>query len=738
MQQRVENRHKLRAAHGRITGRVLSMAFTTWSTLHEEKMILRGKLEAVVTRLAAAKLSAAFESWRATSQRSMQTEGFVWKLRDKWRGATIRSAFEHWFAWATRRAELSLLHRNVSDAYCHRRKSRLMRGWNLLFVACCTYRLYMARLALSTWSKGTADARHERILRGAAVRLAMRTSLLCFEAWAAWHRDRMQRIRKWTEIVDKVTRRKAKLTTSRTFNAWADLAHDQASFIARATLRAESLALRLLKDTKYTILATWRDWMRRRQRTRRIGAGIVAAREEVEAAARMRLWRQRYVQSTAIRTIRRASMSTAWGHWFTYRGLLQTKRQKFEVAARRWKQSNLSMRYQHWQNCISEADRLRSSARVLQTRPWFLLWLRAAEAERCAKLDAAVKHMCMHSYQVAFETWRDYSMKTVWQRVVVVKAVRRAHSRLLASSFDMWKTLSTRKSRNKDALASALAGIHSRLAAVMFAQWVAVAAHRTRRKSLLQVAAGKLQLRVAAVAIECWKAGVVQSKRERERMMIAMEQMAMRISAAAFEQWWVHANHTAQLRGLLGLWLGRRVAALLSQYLLHWHTQTLVNGHRRWVADTIAVATCARLAKRIWKEWKLAHVCSVVERGVKARKLKAALCAWLGAVQRIHALDGRLEAIIRHRAQRKKALLIAAWRYFAVYARRSRQVVGASRFRRHRMHAARCFDVWRASVEYAMELRNALGLWLGRRVAVMHAQTAVFAHFVLPGLCPAN
>ena len=193
---------------------------------------------------------------------------------------------------------------------------------------------------------------------------------------------------------------------------------DCCSNVACATLRAESLALRLLADKKYTILVTWRDWMRRRQRTRRIGAGIVAAREEVEAAARMRLWRQRYIQSTAIRTIRKASMSTAWGHWFTYRGFLQTKRQKFEVAARRWKQSNLSMRYQHWQNCISEADRLRSSARVLQTRPWFLLWLRAAAAERCAKLDAAVKHMCRHSSQIAFETWRDYSMKTVWQRVV--------------------------------------------------------------------------------------------------------------------------------------------------------------------------------------------------------------------------------------------------------------------------------------------------------------------------------
>lgn len=682
VQQRVGNRMKLEAVRARMCSRSLAGAFTTWSCYGAEKIKTRSKLEAVLLRLSQLVLAAAFAAWATVAQRSLHVHGIIYELTMKWRNGRSRQIFEAWFVWAARRTELSALHQAVTHAREQRAKADLVRGWNLLFVACCTYRLFMARLALRTWVKWAMHVKHMRLLARAMAKLSRRTVTLCFDAWKDVNNTYVRRQETLQKVLSKINNR----ALSAAFSAWGDCAVEQAEFGKWASLKAESLARRLLGDMVYTAFRSWREWIMRRERTRLIGARIETSRAHKARRQRMAQWRQRYVQSTVIWRIRRQGVVAAWGNWMDFLQDVKRRQGQVKAAAQRWRLSTTAGRFYHWHKTIVEANRIHIAATRLQTRQWWLRWRRHSQELALNRLQSAVNRILQHRAGMALEKWHEFCAVRVQQRGVVAAAVKRIQQRGLMSTFKQWHHAMHAQAAANNAVAKAVNRLRLRLAASAFAMWASLSARSAYERKVLAGAVHKLRMRAVDMT---------------------------------FRRWWAQTEHSLELRSLLRLWLGRRVAAMLGHYISAWHDAVLVNGHRRWAADTIAVATCARLATRAWKAWVLAHQCEMLQQKCNARHARIVLHLWFSASQRSAEQRWRLQAMAARRIQRRNGLLLSAWRYHALYSRRSREVVGTSRLRRHRAHAAYCLDVWRHSVAYAVELRHALQLWLGRKVAVM-------------------
>lgn len=682
VQHRLDNRERINGAIAHWRNRALGAAFTTWSNYGMERIALRTKLHTVLFRLSTLAVVAAFTAWSTISQRSLQVHGFVHEMTAKWQQGVSRRTFEAWFVWAARRTELAVLQHAVTAAQQQRAKAHLVRSWNLLFVACCTYRLFMARLALRTWIAWVTAARHTRVLQKVVTRLAMRTIIRCFQAWRSVNSALISRQQKMQKTLAKMNNR----FVSQSFIAWAEQAAEAAEFTAWATLRVESMAKKMLGDALYTALVTWHEWTLRRERARLVAGGIVTSRAQRARGERMKQWRQRYVQSKTIRRIRRQGVSAAWNYWLEFVQNAKTRQGKIKAAAKRWRGSTMAGKFHHWQNTVYEAERMRVGARKLRTRQWWLRWVRLLQEVVLTRLKAALNRMSQHCTGTALRKWIEFSRGRIRQRTVVAAAVKRIQQRELQAIFNRWYTAMHKRSTDNDTVAKVVNRLRLRVATSAFHTWASLASHSAHEKTIV---------------IRHWR------------------ETSLRAASGVFMHWRAETQHSLELRSLLRLWLGRRVASMLSQYVFLWHDTMLVNDHRRWAADQIAVATCARLAKRTWVAWKLAHKSDVHQQRLNGRHARAVLHQWFSASQRSAEQRWRLQAITARRVHRKHGLLLSAWRYYAVYSQRSRQVVGASRLRRHRVQAAYCLNLWRHTVAYAVELRHALRLWLGRKVAVM-------------------
>ena len=682
VQERIENRIKLQAVHTRMRSLAVAGAFTTWASYATEKTTIQNKLSAVLVRISKLALAGSFNAWCNTAQRSLQVNGFIFDLTTKWRTGQLRQVFESWFVWAARRTELAAVENAIALAREQKAKAGLMRSWSLLFVACCTYRLFMARLAIHTWAKHATSAKHARILSRAMAKFCMRTVSLCFEGWKDANGTSVRHQKVVQKVLSKINNR----ALSASFNAWAERAVEQAAFGKWASLKAESFARRLLGDMMYSAFRTWREWNLRRERTRLIGTRIEELRARTVKRQRMLTWRQRYVQSSTITRIRRQGVQVVWGHWTQLVQREIYRREQIKAAAQRWRTCTTAGRFRHWQSSIVEARRIRAAAQKLQTRQWWCRWRCHSTQSVLGRLNGAVKRILLHRIGMALGKWREFCSMRAQQRATVAAAVKRMQQRELVAVFNRWDSATRKQAGDNRAVATAVRRLRARIASSAFVAWASLSACSASKKHILASAVNRLRLRSVRMA---------------------------------FMRWWVEAEHSVTLRGLLRVWVGRRVAAMLSHYISVWRDTVLVNGHRRWAADTIAVATCARLAARAWSAWVLIHKCDMVQQTANARGARIVLHQWFSATQRCAEHRWRLQVVRERRAARILGLLLAAWRYHAIYSCRSREVVAASRLRRHRAQAAYCLTVWRHFVAYTMELRRALWLWLGRRVAVM-------------------
>lgn len=682
VQERIENRIKLQAVHTRMRSLAVAGAFTTWASYATEKTTIQNKLSAVLVRISKLALAGSFNAWCNTAQRSLQVNGFIFDLTTKWRTGQLRQVFESWFVWAARRTELAAVENAIALAREQKAKAGLMRSWSLLFVACCTYRLFMARLAIHTWAKHATSAKHARILSRAMAKFCMRMVSLCFEGWKDANGTSVRHQKVVQKVLSKINNR----ALSASFNAWAECAVEQAAFGKWASLKAESFARRLLGDMMYSAFRTWREWNLRRERTRLIGTRIEELRARTVKRQRMLKWRQRYVQSSTITRIRRQGVQVVWGHWTQLVQRQVYRREQIKAAAQRWRTCTTAGRFRHWQSSIVEARRIRAAAQKLQTRQWWCRWRCHSTQSVLGRLNGAVKRILLHRVGMALGKWREFCSMRAQQRATVAAAVKRMQQRELVAVFNRWDSATRKQAGDNRAVATAVRRLRARIASSAFVAWASLSACSASKKHILASAVNRLRLRSVRMA---------------------------------FMRWWVEAEHSVTLRGLLRVWVGRRVAAMLSHYISVWRDTVLVNGHRRWAADTIAVATCARLAARAWSAWVLIHKCDMVQQTANARGARIVLHQWFSATQRCAEHRWRLQVVRERRAARILGLLLAAWRYHAIYSCRSREVVAASRLRRHRAQAAYCLTVWRHFVAYTMELRRALWLWLGRRVAVM-------------------
>ena len=682
VQERIENRIKLQAVHTRMRSLAVAGAFTTWASYATEKTTIQNKLSAVLVRISKLALAGSFNAWCNTAQRSLQVNGFIFDLTTKWRTGQLRQVFESWFVWAARRTELAAVENAIALAREQKAKAGLMRSWSLLFVACCTYRLFMARLAIHTWAKHATSAKHARILSRAMAKFCMRTVSLCFEGWKDANGTSVRHQKVVQKVLSKINNR----ALSASFNAWAERAVEQAAFGKWASLKAESFARRLLGDMMYSAFRTWREWNLRRERTRLIGTRIEELRARTVKRQRMLTWRQRYVQSSTITRIRRQGVQVVWGHWTQLVQREIYRREQIKAAAQRWRTCTTAGRFRHWQSSIVEARRIRAAAQKLRTRQWWCRWRCHSTQSVLGRLNGAVKRILLHRIGMALGKWREFCSMRAQQRATVAAAVKRMQQRELVAVFNRWDSATRKQAGDNRAVATAVRRLRARIASSAFVAWASLSACSASKKHILASAVNRLRLRSVRMA---------------------------------FMRWWVEAEHSVTLRGLLRVWVGRRVAAMLSHYISVWRDTVLVNGHRRWAADTIAVATCARLAARAWSAWVLIHKCDMVQQTANARGARIVLHQWFSATQRCAEHRWRLQVVRERRAARILGLLLAAWRYHAIYSCRSREVVAASRLRRHRAQAAYCLTVWRHFVAYTMELRRALWLWLGRRVAVM-------------------
>eukprot|EP01043_Picozoa_sp_COSAG02_P021491 COSAG02_NODE_1092_length_14622_cov_95.061971_13_plen_2227_part_00 len=681
-QERVENRVKLQAVHNRMRSLAVAGAFATWSCYATEKAMIQSKLSAVLVRISKLALATSFNAWCTTAQRTLLVNGIVYDLAVKWRNGRTRQIFESWYVWVAHRNELSALQDAITRDREQKAKAGLMRGWSLLFVACCTYRLYMARMAIRTWVQNATSAKHTRILSRVMARLSIRTVSLCFDGW----KDANSVFVRHQKVVQKVLSRINNRVVAASFSAWAECAIEQAAFGKWASLKAESFARQLLGDMLYSAFRTWREWNLRRERTRLIGARIEDHRAQTVKRQQMFMWRQRYAQSSTISRIRRQGVQTAWGHWTERVQKARNRREQIKAAAQRWRTCTTAGRFDHWHSTIVEAHRIRAAAQKIQKRQWWLRWRCHSKQSVLDRLNRAVNRILQRRVRMALGKWREFCTVRAQQRATIATAVKRMHQREIIAIFNQWGCFTRKQAGDNCAVAKAIHRLRGRMASSAFAAWASLAARSTHERHILSNAVNMLRLR------------------------------AVRMT---FMRWWAGTAHSIALRGLLRVWVGHRVAAMLGHYISVWHDALLVNRHRRWAADTIALATCARLAARAWGAWVLIHRCELVLQKSNARHARTVLHQWFSASQRCAERRWRLQVARERRVLSTLGLLLAAWRYHAIYSRRSREVVVASHLRRHRAQAAYCLSIWHHFVAYTVELRGALKLWLGRKVAVM-------------------
>jgi hypothetical protein len=611
--------------------------------------------EFIVARIIKRLSRAAFASWAeyayakscARERCATVAEAFVRQAtQDK-----KYTIFINWSDWVYSRRRLRMLGERIEKVCDQRARATLLRLWRSRYlqkVLINTHRTLHLEGALQGWKAAHASAKHVQKLISSAVlqwyRSAMARSLA---AWIAivysTHRLRqaimsMKSRRyfcRWAmhlsaglEVQNAKIAAALKLFSNRglhtCFNKW------NAGTSEQKELRR--LCIRHLRRASYSrYFLRWNLWSYRAMSLRAIGGTVRETREDAFVRCHVAAWMGAYELQVARRAFLQTLAGRALARW--RRGTNEQMRSQALLASSIacLGRLHVAQSFQVWRASTQYAQRTRAVLSLWLGRRVALVlhnhlkkWRRHTENLRTTGWKAMqLRRLVKQRY--ASRTWGGWRRLQQAQRFADDRYATRA-----AGMLRDWCAHANWSRSRRLGHSQMMARTRRRIQAAATAAWAEVTLSQAQQRASQQVARQWFDKRFMLHALKVWQFEMAKAKRAR---LIVRKSLLRRYSTVALRclvVWKAWAVHAARTQSALGLWLGRRVAALLMCSLRRWRqaiTERAVEDLREYLVVRHVDRRAAQHLQRVLLSWRRVAILAV-EATTYSEQIRPYYFAW--------------------------------------------------------------------------------------------------------------
>eukprot|EP01052_Picozoa_sp_SAG31_P004348 SAG31_NODE_179_length_21090_cov_11.862871_12_plen_2132_part_00 len=602
----VEDRAKVNTVLKRLGNRLLTTSMDAWYCTVQTAVQVRFQAQTrALTKLTRRISSAAFDTWAivADEQRAKRerclivAESFIRRATlDK-----LYAVYVGWSDWVYGRVRIRRIGGTVEQRGNKRKRARYVRLWRSRYLQRLligTRRTVHMQRAYTGWVARCEARKQKRArLKDIDHRLDVHALARAFDRWYGASQTR----RRAREII-------ASLGTKRHFRRWKEKAVARKDTIAAKLM---PVIMKLVSRRQHECFAAWRQvyfkkqelmgrcletgllltvsrfffrWYLFRCKARLVREAAEKVQQKSQVSAKnwaISMWKEAYTHQTANHLFERRIARRILFRWRGFAHEHKHVSLKLEASIERLGHLTRWHCFRCWRSTVQNGQHMRMALaawlgkRVINLLDWALtIWHKAMVKNR-ALLWKEVQLQRIVACRLLSRHWRD------WQRERNGRlAIQRMMGRKAAVVLRVWHARARYRIHQCAERIKALDHWRYHRVLLTFTKWKKFIALAARRQIAIQAADGWIAARRTLKAMRVWAWAAAVAARCRGILIAARLRADAVLGRQALSAWHQVVHESIHARMVLGVWLGRRVSALLRWSIWEWRNAVLRKAER--------------------------------------------------------------------------------------------------------------------------------------------------------------